>query len=130
MPDHAPHSLGCEYIVDASGCAADRLASLEVLSAVVDRLVSELNLHPIGPIHWHVFDGPGGLTGLLLLSESHLTLHTFPERGFAAFNLYHCTAQPEWPWESSLREALGARDVVVRTLRRGELVRRDGWRPT
>jgi S-adenosylmethionine decarboxylase len=112
---------GCEYIVDACQCLPGRLASRRTLGAFVDRVVADLGLHPVGEMQWHVFGGPGGITGLLMLSESHLTLHTLPERGYAAFNLYHCASQPAWPWEQRLRDALGAREVVVRTLPRGEL---------
>ena len=112
---------GCEFVVDASGCDPARLTSLDALEALVRAIVREMDLHPVAPMQWHVFGGPGGITGLLMLSESHLTLHTFPERGYAAFNLYHCASQPAWPWEQRLPDALGAREVVVRTLARGEL---------
>lgn len=114
-------ATGCEFVVDATGCDPKRLASRRALESLVDRIVADLRLHPVGRMQWHVFDGPGGITGLLMLAESHLALHTFPERAYAAFNLYHCTAQPQWPWEAGLRDALGARDVSVRELRRGEM---------
>jgi S-adenosylmethionine decarboxylase len=67
-----------------------------------------------------VFPEPGGVTGLLLLSESHLACHTFPERGFAAFNLYCCRPRPEWPWSERLRELIGAREIALHLQPRGE----------
>lgn len=112
--------LGCEYVVDASDCDPARLRSREALEMLVQTIVTEMDLHPVAPMQWHVFGGPGGITGLLMLAESHLALHTFPERGYAAFNLYHCAAQPEWPWTARLRRGLGAREVSVRRLVRGE----------
>ena len=111
---------GCEFIVDVTGCDPVRLASKPALEALVARMIGDLELSPVADMQWHVFGGPGGITGLQMLAESHLALHTFPERGYASFNLYHCAAQPEWPWEDRLREALGARGVTVRKLRRGE----------
>lgn len=39
--------------------------------------------------HFHPFDG-GGITGVLLLSESHITVHTWPERNYAALDLFMC----------------------------------------
>jgi S-adenosylmethionine decarboxylase len=110
---------GCEFVVDATGCDPKQLASLEALQSLADRIIADLRLHPIGRMQWHVFDGPGGITGLQMLAESHLTLHTFPERAYAAFNLYHCTAQPTWSWDAGLRDTLGAREVSVRKLKRG-----------
>ena len=112
-------TAGAEWLVDADGCAPDRLRSVETLSALFDRIVAELALKSVSPPLWHVFPGEGGVTGLLLLSESHLACHTFPERGFASFNLYCCRPRPEWPWAARLQDAIGAARVDVRTLRRG-----------
>ncbi len=113
-------SLGIEWLVDAHGCTAASLRSPDVLGSVFDALVRDLGLHAAGPPLWRVFPGAGGVTGLLLLTESHLACHTFPERGFAAFNLYCCRPRAEWPWAERLTEALGAREVKVRSLTRGE----------
>jgi S-adenosylmethionine decarboxylase len=110
---------GTEWIVDAHGCDPLALRSPEALGSVFARIVRELALRSArGPV-WHVFPGEGGVTGLLLLTESHLACHTFPERGFAAFNLYCCRPREEWPWAERLAEALGARTVSVRKIARG-----------
>jgi S-adenosylmethionine decarboxylase len=112
-------TLGTEWLVDAHGCDPDTLRSREALAALFDRAVAELGLRPLGEARFHEFPGAGGVTGLLMLSESHLACHTFPERGFAAFNLYCCRPREEWPWQERLREALGASEVSVRRLTRG-----------
>jgi S-adenosylmethionine decarboxylase proenzyme len=114
-----PNGAGTESIVDAYGCDPDRLASRNCLAAIVDRLIADLRLNTIGEACWHVFGTGQGITGLIMLSESHLALHTFPERRFAAFNLYHCGAEAQWPWEARLIEALGAESVSILTIRRG-----------
>jgi len=111
---------GTEWIVDATGCDPSRLRSRAALETLFARAVAELDLHPVGEALWHAFPGQGGITGLLLLTESHLTCHTFPERGFAAFDLYCCRERPEWPWRERLELALGATAVSVRVVRRGE----------
>lgn len=115
-----PPPTGVEWLVDAHGCAPEKLRSAEVLGAVFTRAVQELDLHAAAEPLWRVFPGEGGVTGLLLLTESHLTCHTFPERGFAGFNLYCCRPRADWPWAERLREALGATDVRVTIHRRGE----------
>jgi S-adenosylmethionine decarboxylase len=112
-------ATGSEWLVDASGCRPDALRSVAAFEALFARIVADLGLTPVGPAVWHQFPGEGGLTGLLLLSESHLACHTFPERGFAALNLYCCRERPEWPWSRELADAIGAADVVVRRLPRG-----------
>jgi S-adenosylmethionine decarboxylase len=111
---------GREWIVDALGCPPGRLRDEVCLRALVARIVEELGLRPVAPGQWHVFPGEGGMTALVLLAESHLALHTFPELGLATFNLYCCRPRPEWPWAERLADALDAARVTVRALDRGE----------
>lgn len=111
---------GTEWVVDAHGCDPEALRSRDVLAAVFRQVVEDLGLRAAGDPVWHVFPGEAGITGLLLLTESHLACHTFPERGFAAFNLYCCRPRAEWPWPERLRATLRAREVTVRRLARGQ----------
>ena len=111
-------TLGMEWIIDASGCDADALADVDRLRAVFDRVIRDLDLNVIGEIAWHKFDYPGGVSGLALLSESHLACHTYPEFRAATFNLYCCRNRAGWPWETKLKEMLGATEVTVRVCRR------------
>jgi S-adenosylmethionine decarboxylase len=110
---------GVECVVDASGCDPDALRSPAILQALFRDVVLSLGLTPIGTPMWHTFPGAGGVTGITMLSESHLSVHTYPETGFAAFDLYCCRPHVEWPWKEKLVAALGARDVNVRVMRRG-----------
>jgi len=111
-------TVGTEWLVEASGCDAEALGDVERLREVFARAVAELGLQVVGRPVWHKFPGPGGVTGLAMLTESHLACHTYPEFGVAAFNLYCCRERPAWAWDERLRELLGARDVRVRSLTR------------
>jgi len=110
---------GHAWIVDAYGCDPTRLRSTDALARLFADAVREMELVPVREPVWHVFGGPGGVTGFLLLSESHLAVHTFPERGFAAIDLYCCRPRAPWRWREALEEALGAASVVVRCTPRG-----------
>lgn len=110
---------GQEWVVDAEGCDPAALRDLERLGRLCGSIVDQLGLKVAKPPLWHVFPHPGGVTGLILLSESHLTCHTFPESGWASFNLYCCREVPAFAWDLELRRALDARQVVTRELRRG-----------
>ena len=111
---------GKEWVVDATGCTPDALRDLPRLQGIVALLVSELRLTVVGTPQWHVFPGEAGVTGLALLAESHVAVHTFPELGLATFNLYCCRPRAPWPWQPRLMELLGADLVTVRELERGE----------
>jgi S-adenosylmethionine decarboxylase len=114
---HVPD--GCEWIVDAYGCDAEALRSRGTLEALVAQVLRDLALTAVAPAVWHQFPGPGGLTGVVVLAESHFTCHTFPERGFAAFNLYCCRPRAPWPWATELTRRLSATEVSVVAHQRG-----------
>lgn len=110
--------IGAEWLVEASGCRPEALASVEVIRALFARIISELELRPLHEPAWHVFPDPGGITGFVMLTESHLACHTYPEHGVVALNLYCCREREPWPWEERLREILGATEVRVRSVAR------------
>lgn len=111
--------VGFEWLVDAAGCDAESLRDAGSLNAVFDRVILDLGLKTIGNPVWHKFAGEGGLTGFVMLTESHLTCHTYPEHGTATFNLYCCRQRPEWDWSANLMEMIGAREVNVTVVERG-----------
>lgn len=119
--------VGKEWIVDAAGCREDYLRDLERLRAVFGRIIAELELQVVGEPLWHQFPFPGGVTGLALLTESHLTCHTYPEFQVATFNLYCCRTRPDWPWADRLREMLCAADVSIRIVERCALNNEDAF---
>ena len=114
----SPPTTGREWVVEAFGCDSGALADPARLEALFDRLVRDLDLNPVGDALWHVFPPPGGITGLWLLAESHLTCHTFPEHGSLCLNLFCCTPRPDWDYASGLAEFFEAERVEVRRLPR------------
>ena len=111
-------TLGTEWLIDASGCDPAALADVNRLRELFARIINDLDLHVLGEIAWHEFAAPNGVSGLALLSESHLACHTYPEFRAATFNLYCCRERANWPWEQMLKEMLGASEVNVRTFER------------
>jgi S-adenosylmethionine decarboxylase len=109
---------GTEWIVDAQGCSAHSLRSLDALEGLFRRIIADLDLRTIGETSWHQFPGTGGITGLCLLSESHLACHTFPEFGSLCLNLFCCAPRARWDFESHLSQLFSAQSVLVRQLSR------------
>lgn len=110
--------VGFEWLIDASECDAESLRDLERLRAVFAKVISDLDLKTVGEANWHKFPGEGGVTGLVMLTESHLACHTYPEYRTATFNLYCCRKRPEWDWEANLREMIGANIVSIKVIER------------
>ena len=109
---------GMEWIVDAQGCSAHALRNLDALKALFGQIIADLDLRTIGDTRWHQFPGTGGITGLCLLSESHLACHTFPEFGSLCLNLFCCVPRERWDFESRVSQIFAAKLVRVREVDR------------
>jgi S-adenosylmethionine decarboxylase len=116
--------VGTEWLIEATGCQAARLRDERLVRGILDAVISDLGLTTLDSI-WHKFEGEGGVTGLIALTESHLACHTYPEHATATFNLYCCRTRPEWDWELKLKAALDARNVSVTRVERGDTAMAD-----
>jgi S-adenosylmethionine decarboxylase len=71
-------------------------------------------------VRLHSFGSGQGVTGVALLAESHISIHTWPERGYAALDIFLCS--PRHVLEAGLdvvREMLGAASVESQVIERG-----------
>jgi S-adenosylmethionine decarboxylase len=109
---------GTEWILDAHGCDPAALRDVIRLATLFDRIVDVLSLMPVGTPVWHTFPTPGGITGFVVLAESHLACHTFPEHGSICVNVFCCRPRPAVDLSALLRDALGATVVEVRAVER------------
>src|SRR5215469_6450689 len=109
---------GIEWIVEAHGCAPELLRDLRALRRLFEQIVEELKLRPVGETQWHQFPHTGGITGLCLLAESHLAVHTFPEFCSLCLNLFCCVPREEWDFAGSLKQVFAAESVTVRQILR------------
>lgn len=70
-------------------------------------------------IHTHKFS-PQGVSGVAVLAESHISVHTWPEIGYGAFDVFMCGDAQPWKAVEVLRRAFATNDVRCRELLRGE----------
>jgi S-adenosylmethionine decarboxylase len=97
-PDHFIRRNGIEFagthlIIDFWG--AENLDNLEIMEQAMRDAV-EVAGATLLHIHLHHFTPNGGISGVAVLAESHISVHTWPERNYAAFDIFMCgDAQPE-----------------------------------
>jgi S-adenosylmethionine decarboxylase len=72
-------------------------------------------------IHLHHFSPNGGVSGVAVLAESHISLHTWPERGFAAFDVFMCGACDPHRALPALKAAFSPGRVELQEERRGKV---------
>jgi S-adenosylmethionine decarboxylase len=109
---------GVEWLIEAFGCTEARLRDRSALAALFHEIVDEMQLNPLGDPLWHQFPTTGGITGVWLLSESHLAVHSFPEFGSVCLNVFCCRERAPLDWQARLRDRLGATRVRVLECRR------------
>jgi S-adenosylmethionine decarboxylase len=118
---------GLHLTADLRGCAAAQplMHQPQVLRALCLREVQAVGLSPVGEL-FHRFPAPGGVTGVVLLAESHLAVHTWPELGAVTLDVYVCNLQADNSARAQrllhgLQQAFGAATVQRQQLRRGLL---------
>jgi S-adenosylmethionine decarboxylase len=82
---------GLHLTADLRGCPVTLAAmtSPTALRALCLEAVHAAGLTPVGEL-FHAFPAPGGVTGVVLLAESHLAVHTWPELGAVTLDAYVC----------------------------------------
>ena len=97
LPDAEPSvelGFGPHLVFDGHRCPAARLADLDRLYALLDRLPDQIGMTKIMPPyvfrHGSAGEPSAGLSGFVLIAESHISVHTFPELGFVNADVFSC----------------------------------------
>lgn len=116
-------ALGSHLLADMYGLAPATLRDELHLERLLASAAAAAEAHVLSS-HFRRFGGEAGVTGVLVLSESHISIHTWPEHGFAAVDIFMCgSARPEQAL-ALLQSSLAPSRVVLSTVRRGP-----GWTP-
>ena len=107
---------GAHLIVDLYG--AQRLDDIEHIEATL-RCCVDASGATLLHIHLHRFE-PNGVSGVAVLAESHISIHTWPEAGYAALDVFMCGKANPDACVPILREAFKVKRVAVSELLRGQ----------
>ena len=118
---HAPR--GTHWLVDCFGVDAPLLADAVALEALLRDSATDAGARILSS-HFHRFgsDSISGVTGVVVLAESHITIHTWPERGFAAIDLFLCGATHPQRALDALTRALVPQRVSTTRCSRGVVI--------
>jgi len=118
MRSGAHRPAGTHLLADFYGVAADKLLAGGSIDALL-RAAAEAAGARILHSHFHSFGDAMGVTGVVLLAESHISIHTWPEFGFAAADIFMCgDAQPKLAL-NVIEHALKPASSIVQTIARG-----------
>ena len=120
--------LGEHYICDLSGCNQELLMDSDRAYALFATAVRESGLTVLDEGFYKF--SPYGFTGFLLLSESHASLHAWPEYGYCAVDLFTCNLTIDLtPLVENLKSLFGAESYTLRRLERLSRVSADVTMP-
>ena len=114
-------SLGQQLIVELYGCDRTLLDDPSCLERILTEAISRSGGTIIKPF-FHQFS-PHGVTGVVVIAESHVAVHTWPEFGYCALDVFTCGTQvnTEQIFEH-VRLELQAQETSVMEVKRGTLV--------
>lgn len=108
---------GRHLLLDLAGCDPLRLDDEPALRDLAARAACLAGATVLS-VHSHRFS-PQGVTVVVLLAESHASLHTFPESGLAFWDCFTCGAADPEKTTAVIAEGLSATEATPRTLSRG-----------
>lgn len=114
------HALGIHLLVELKDCNPDILKNLNEVRDALVTAAKKANATIID-VSFHEFN-PFGISGMVIIAESHLSIHTWPEYGYAAVDIFTCgdTIKPEVA-ANYLIKRFGSRNPSVVEMKRGIL---------
>jgi S-adenosylmethionine decarboxylase len=88
MPKKEHEPIGHHYIVEASGCNPKIIGSVEKVQQILVK-AAEISGAKVWAISCNRFP-PHGVSGVVVISESHISTHTWPEKRYGALDIYTC----------------------------------------
>ncbi|ANF22326.1 adenosylmethionine decarboxylase [Thermococcus piezophilus] len=88
-------TIGFHYVVEAAGCDPETLGNADKIREIFLE-AAKVGKMEVKASYFFKFS-PTGVSGVVIVAESHISIHTWPEKGYAALDVYTCgtTADPE-----------------------------------
>ncbi len=111
-------SLGRHVLAEVYGCHFEVLNDIARVEDIMINAALEAGAE-VREVVFHKFS-PQGVSGVVVISESHLAIHTWPELGYAAVDVFTCGESVN-PWDACnyVAEKFGATHVTASEVKRG-----------
>ncbi len=86
--------FGPHFLAELYNCPKEKLSDIALLTETLDKMPQEMNMTKIMPPYVFRYQGlhedDWGLSGIVLIAESHIAFHTFPDKGFVTVDIFSC----------------------------------------
>ncbi len=115
------NALGRHILVEMHNCNRESLNDLELIRKVMLKAAVDCGAEVLGE-SFHRFS-PQGVSGVVVIAESHISIHTWPEHGFAAVDVFTCGTKVNPAIAADvLIEKLESKNHTLTEIQRGVLV--------
>ncbi len=120
-------ALGIHLLIEFCSCNRQKIDDVEYIEKVMAQ-AAEIAGATVLTTAFQDFN-PQGVSGVVVIAESHLTIHTWPEYGYAAVDIFTCGSSVD-PWKAVdfLRDELECEEIHARDFVRGLPTEEDDFR--
>jgi len=116
--------FGLHVTIDASKCDRQKLASYSLVYDVLNTLPSKIGMTKMTLPYvakWldKFSDGTPGISGTVMIAESHISIHTFPDQDYVFMDIFSCREFETQKAIKFLLDAFGAKKHTINTFKRG-----------
>ncbi len=116
--------FGVHLMVDGYGCRRDLLVDINHIYNFLDKYPEEMEMTKIMPPYVFRYEGlipeDWGISGFVLIAESHISIHTFPEKLYLSVDIFSCKPFDTNKAVETLREYFSIQKMEVHVLDRGQ----------
>jgi len=118
------YGFGMHLMVDGYGCDRNRLEDLSLIYNFLSEYPSQMNMTKIMPPYVFRYDGgrkpeDWGISGFVLIAESHISIHTFPEKSYLSVDIFSCKDFDADQAISQIEKAFAIKKSEIKLLDRG-----------
>lgn len=115
--------FGPHLMLDCRQCDKDKISDLQYVWNFIDTLPDKIGMTKITQPYVFPYEGlipeDKGITGMVIIAESHITFHSFTEKDYFFFDLFSCKPFDVNPVKEIVAEAFGVKDMEVHHATRG-----------
>ncbi len=111
--------LGSHVLIELFDCDVNLIGSVDIIEEVMIKSVEVSGATMIKPF-FHQFS-PHGVSGICVVAESHFAIHTWPEHGYAAVDLFSCGEFDYMEAMKFISNKLGAGEMTASMVERGNI---------
>jgi len=115
-------TFGKHLIIDAYGIEAPRLKNYKSIKELLNFLPGYMGMNVLKPAALYKVQSPGypewGLSGFVVLFESHISCHTWPEEGYVSMDVYSCKSFDHDKVMQYLKDYWQCKKTVIKVVKR------------